>query len=74
MVSLQEKFQEQVVKKMGSLASDPRGGSFVRKLKGDWVEYWRLRSGDFRVIYLIDDEAKVVTVTWIGNRRDAPYD
>ncbi len=72
--TLQEKYQRQVVSKLEALASDPRAGNFVRKLKGDWAAYWRLRSGDFRVVYLIDDDERIVTVTWIGNRRDAPYD
>lgn len=71
---LQERHQRQVAEKIERLAVDPRAGNYVKRLKGEWAGYWRLRSGDFRVIYLVDDENKVVTVTWIGNRRDAPYD
>jgi mRNA interferase RelE/StbE len=33
-------------------------------------EGWRIRIGDYRVIYEIDDEQKVVTVLDVGNRRD----
>lgn len=31
---------------------------------------WRIRVGDYRVIYEIDDEHKAVTVLHIGHRRD----
>jgi mRNA interferase RelE/StbE len=30
----------------------------------------RVRSGDYRVIYAIDDNAKLVTVAVVGHRRD----
>jgi len=31
---------------------------------------WRIRVGDYRVIYEIDDEQKTVTILHIGHRRD----
>jgi mRNA interferase RelE/StbE len=31
---------------------------------------WRIRVGDFRVIYEIDDDQRAVTVLRIGHRRD----
>ena len=33
-------------------------------------EGWRLRVGDYRIIYEIDDEERVVTVLQVGHRRD----
>jgi mRNA interferase RelE/StbE len=33
-------------------------------------EGWRIRAGDYRVIYEIDDESLVVTIIHIGHRRD----
>jgi mRNA interferase RelE/StbE len=33
-------------------------------------EGWRLRVGDYRVIYEIDDEQRTVTVLQVGHRRD----
>lgn len=50
-----------------SLAEDPRPGK-ATKLVG--ADAWRVRVGDYRVIYLIDDVVTVVTVTKIGHRRD----
>jgi len=31
---------------------------------------WRLRIGDYRVIYEIDDSSRTVTILDVGNRRD----
>jgi len=31
---------------------------------------WRLRVGDYRVLYTVDDEARVVTIYAVGHRRD----
>ena len=32
--------------------------------------YLRVRSGDYRVIYSVDDRARVVTVAAVGHRRE----
>jgi mRNA interferase RelE/StbE len=39
-------------------------------LKGRWDRLSKLRSGDYRVIYEINYEAKVITVHKVGHRRD----
>ncbi len=41
----------------------------VRPLKGH-RPYLRLRIGDYRIIYVVDDEARKVTVALAGHRRD----
>lgn len=33
-------------------------------------DQWRVRVGDWRVVYIIDDTAKVVSVTRIAHRRE----
>jgi mRNA interferase RelE/StbE len=38
---------------------------------GDWEGYWRLRVGEFRVIYKIDDRAAQVTILRIRHRSEA---
>jgi mRNA interferase RelE/StbE len=50
-----------------ALADNPRPAG-CKKLVGR--EGWRIRSGDYRAIYEIDDAQKRVTVLRIGNRRD----
>ena len=52
---------------VAELAETPRP-SGCKKLVGR--EGWRIRSGDYRVIYEIDDAQKKLTVLHIGHRRD----
>jgi mRNA interferase RelE/StbE len=55
-------------RKILSLADSPRP-SGCKKLKG-YKDQWRIRVGDWRVIYLIDDRAKLVTITRVAHRRE----
>ncbi len=57
-----------VVRKLESLRDMPRPAG-CKKLKG-YKDQWRVRVGDWRVIYLIDDTAKLVSITRIAHRRD----
>ena len=52
---------------IAELAANPRP-SGCTKLTGR--EGWRVRAGDYRVIYEIDDGERRVTVLNIGHRRD----
>lgn len=58
---------KRIAKKIGDLAQDPRPSDCV-KLAGS--PYFRLRQGDWRVVYSVDDEARVVMVAKIGHRRE----
>ncbi len=51
-----------------ALRKDPRPPG-VRKLQRN-LEGWRIRVGNYRVLYQIDDEAQVVTVFRVRHRRD----
>jgi len=51
-----------------ALREEPRP-SGVRKLRGE--EGWRIRVGDYRVVYSIDDGLREVTVYRVRHRRDA---
>ena len=55
-----------VVGKLESLANDPRPAG-CKKLKG-YKDQWRIRIGDWRVVYIIDDAARLVSVTRIAHR------
>jgi mRNA interferase RelE/StbE len=46
-------------RKILALADNPRPGG-CKKLKG-YKDQWRVRAGDWRVLYLIDDAAKLVS-------------
>jgi mRNA interferase RelE/StbE len=56
------------VRKLESLAHNPRPPG-CKKLK-DHEDQWRVRIGDWRVVYVIDDAAKRVSVTRIAHRRE----
>jgi mRNA interferase RelE/StbE len=51
-----------------SLASTPRPRQ-SRKMHLSKNSY-RLKSGDYRVLYQIDDDARLITVYHVGHRRD----
>ena len=53
------------------LAENPRPpGS--KKLRG-YKDQWRIRVGDWRVVYIVDDAAKRVSITRVAHRREV-YD
>jgi mRNA interferase RelE/StbE len=61
------KDRRRVVAKIQALGTDPRGeGS--EKLSGE--EKYRVRQGDYRILYEITDTELIVTVVKVGNRRD----
>ena len=60
--------QRRIASKIDALASQPRPRG-VEKLEGQERRY-RLRVGDYRVIYEIQDEALIVLIVRIGHRRE----
>jgi len=68
MDQLDEKLFTQIDRKLLALAENPRPAG-CKKLKG-YKDQWRIRAGDWRVLYIIDDMAKLVAVTRIAHRRD----
>jgi len=65
--ALPPKDRQRVVTKIQALANNPRPPG-CEKLSGD--EKYRLRQGDYRILYEIVDRALIVTVVKVGNRRD----
>jgi mRNA interferase RelE/StbE len=62
---------KRIDKRIQALASNPRPrGS--KKLKGTESSY-RIRSGDFRALYVVNDGDKTVVVARVKDRKDA-YD
>jgi mRNA interferase RelE/StbE len=60
--------RQKIIAKIQGLASDPRPrGS--EKLAG-YSDRYRIRQGNYRVVYLIDDSASVVTIYKVGHRRE----
>lgn len=52
---------------IADLADNPRPYGY-RKLKGE--DAYRIRVGDYRIIYEINDNTIIVTVVSIGHRKD----
>ncbi|PHM07297.1 type II toxin-antitoxin system RelE family toxin [Nostoc sp. 'Peltigera malacea cyanobiont' DB3992] len=60
--------QERIQTKINDLAIEPRPNG-VKKLQGDDNSY-RIRVGDYRVVYELDDDVLIVTVIKIGHRSE----
>ena len=52
---------------IASLAENPRPPGCLKLVGGP---EWRVRVGDYRVVYTIDDDTRVVTIVAVGHRRD----
>ena len=55
-------------RKILALADNPRPAG-CKKLKG-YKDQWRIRVGDWRVVYIIDDAARLIGITRIAHRRE----
>jgi len=61
---------ERIWNEVEKLANDPRPSGCV-KLQG--IDAWRIRIGDYRVVYEISDSVVTVTVVRVRHRSDV-YD
>lgn len=65
---LDDEFIARIVATIDKLASDPRPRG-CKKLRG-YPDLWRVRSGVYRVVYIIDDPGMLVSITRIAHRRE----
>ena len=68
LLAISSVYQIKIVEAIDGLATNPRPVG-VKKLKLN-VDAWRIRIGDYRVIYLIEDTIKIIEIQAIGHRRD----
>ena len=61
------KDRRRIVERIAALAHNPRP-SGCEKLSGE--EKYRVRQGDYRILYEIVDDQLIVTVVRVGHRRD----
>jgi len=61
-------YRRRMAAAIDSLAHDPRGPG-ARKLSAR-SDYWRLRVGDYRIVYEIADEVLLVYVVRVAHRRE----
>jgi mRNA interferase RelE/StbE len=66
-LKLEASVRRRIFKKLETLAINPRPAG-VEKLTA--VDAYRVRVGDYRIIYDIDDETTAVVVHKVGDRKD----
>ena len=52
------------------LEETPLNHPKTKRMLGEWAGYYRIRSGNLRIIYWFDQERDVVYVDYIGPRGD----
>ena len=63
---LSEEIHDRVIEAISALASDPRP-SGAKKLAGSRHD-WRIRVGDYRILYEIADENRIVRIHRVRHR------
>ena len=64
---LQQNVHRRITKKLLELEDDPRPLG-VKKLQGS--DGYRIRVGDYRILYVINDETRIVEIIAVGHRRE----
>ena len=59
--------RDRIMAAIDDLANDPRPTQVEKLAK---YELWRVRVGDYRIVYEVDDRSRLVAVVRVGNRRD----
>jgi mRNA interferase RelE/StbE len=65
---LPEPVSARIFPKIKALGIDPRPSGCKKLIGGS--NTWRIRIGDYRVVYTIEDEIKKIEVTRIAHRRE----
>lgn len=66
-LKLSRDVQKRLADVINDLSSDPRPPGIKKLIQ---VEGYRIRKGDYRFLYTIDDEEKLVRIYRIGHRRE----
>jgi len=64
----QKRDRQRIVNRIDALASEPRPAG-CEKLAGA-EERYRVRQGQFRIVYAIDDPSRTIEVVKVGHRRE----
>ena len=67
MASIPQKDNQSILGAIGSLSENPRPVQ-AKKLSGD--EKYRLRCGNYRILYEINDAEVVICIVKVGHRKD----
>ncbi len=58
---------QKIIKRIQTLAQNPRPQG-AQKLSGQ--QHFRVRQGDYRIVYSIDDKKLIIDIVKIGHRRE----
>jgi mRNA interferase RelE/StbE len=67
---ISEPVKSRIINALEEMAQDPFP-SDIKALQGEWKGFYRRRVGDFRIIYSVDSDIKIVSVESIVDRKDA---
>jgi mRNA interferase RelE/StbE len=67
LAKLSTRERQRIAAKIDAVAARPRPPG-AEKLAG--IDAWRVRAGDYRIVYEVRDRALVVLVLAVGHRRD----
>jgi mRNA interferase RelE/StbE len=67
--SLPRNLRERIRDKIDSLAENPRPHG-IKSLQGSQKGHLRLRVGDYRILYRVEDDRLLVLVVAVGHRRE----
>ena len=68
LAKLPQDLQGRIIRKIESLAENPRPPG-VEKLSGA-EDLYRVRTGEYRIVYSIEDRTVTVTIVRVGHRKD----
>jgi mRNA interferase RelE/StbE len=68
---LDRRARDRVAKAIDVLADNPRPPAAKKLVSDDNPPLWRVRTGDYRVVYSIADDVLLVLVVAVRHRREA---
>ena len=63
-------FRESIREKVESLAHNPRPDGYIKLSGSKKNSLYRIRCGDYRIVYAIQDDVLVVIVIELGHRKE----
>ena len=65
-----KQFQKSIVEKVSGLIDNPRPEGSIKLQESKKTPLYRIRCGDYRVVYAIQDDVLIVLIIDVGHRKD----
>jgi mRNA interferase RelE/StbE len=66
-----DKLKSQLNLSIDIISENPYLGNNIKLLKGSLGGLHRYRLGNYRIVYSIQEKIKIISIFWIGKRKDA---